>query len=319
MNDLAYEGLREKAAKVELGRAPPTRCHECRFRKNVLQRAVVNSAPDAVPSIVHEVLRSPGQSLDRETRAFMEPRFGHDFSRVRVHTDSKASESERAVNALAYTVGHDVVFGQGQFAPATISGKHLIAHELTHVAQKGNNEHSPEMLRIGRANSQLEADADRHSASLGAGFIGAPMIETGQKGSLLQRAGAAPIVAAAAGGFLLGFGAAFAADYLSMTRARAERYARDLDKLYPGWLSSLPNCPCTIPDGVGDRANWVRDSNPDLGTYHPGAAHSFRSTSGATGGSRHGQQCTYDSAGRLINSRSCCRHARCIFAKLGIS
>lgn len=85
---------------------------------------------------MHEVLHSPGQPLDAETRAFFEPRFGHDFSRVRVHTDVKAAESARAVNALAYTVEHDVVFGAGQYAPHAVVGKRLLAHELAHVFQQ---------------------------------------------------------------------------------------------------------------------------------------------------------------------------------------
>ena len=103
----------------------------------LFQRAEVNPSPaHAVPSIVHEVVRSPGQPLDDATRSFMEPHFGHDFSRVRVHTDSKATESARAVNALAYTVGHDVVFGCGQYAPRLPAGEQLLAHELTHVVQQ---------------------------------------------------------------------------------------------------------------------------------------------------------------------------------------
>ena len=79
----------------------------------MLQRAAVNNSPThEVPPIVHEVLRSPGQPLDAATHAFMAPRFGHDFSSVRVHTDAKAVESARAVNALAYTVGaRHCVFG----------------------------------------------------------------------------------------------------------------------------------------------------------------------------------------------------------------
>ncbi len=87
-------------------------CEECRKkREGMIQRAAVSSAPvNAVPPIVHDVLSSPGQPLDAEARAFMEPRFGHDFSQVRVHTDAKATESARAVNALAYTVGRDVVW-----------------------------------------------------------------------------------------------------------------------------------------------------------------------------------------------------------------
>jgi hypothetical protein len=119
-------------------------CSECQQkrleRKGALQRTAVNSAPsNGVPPIVHDVLNSSGQPLDAGTRAFMEPRFGHDFSRVRVHTDARAVESAHAVNALAYTVGRDVVFGAGQYAPGTMEGKRLMAHELTHVVQQGNS------------------------------------------------------------------------------------------------------------------------------------------------------------------------------------
>jgi hypothetical protein len=89
-----------------------------------------------VPSIVHEVLASPGQPLDATTRGFMEPRFGHDFAHVRVHADAKAAESARAVNALAYTAGHDVVFGAGQYKPNTSAGRQLVAHELSHTIQQ---------------------------------------------------------------------------------------------------------------------------------------------------------------------------------------
>src|SRR5713226_466146 len=82
------------------------KCEECKGKQDLLQRHSAGSmAPKGVPSIVHDVLRSPGQPLDRETRAFMEPRFGQDFSAVRVHTDANAVESAHAVNALAYTVG----------------------------------------------------------------------------------------------------------------------------------------------------------------------------------------------------------------------
>lgn len=86
--------------------------------------------------LVHDVVRSPGQPLDRSTRGFMESRFGEDFSKVRVHTDAKAGRSANSVNALAYTVGSNVVFGPGQFAPQTSVGKSLLAHELAHVVQQ---------------------------------------------------------------------------------------------------------------------------------------------------------------------------------------
>lgn len=104
------------------------------------QISVVASSPASsgmtAPPIVHEVLRSPGQPLDAATRAFFEPRFGHDFSGVRVHADQKAAESAKLVGAQAYTVGQQVVVGAGQYAPGTAQGARLIAHELAHVAQQ---------------------------------------------------------------------------------------------------------------------------------------------------------------------------------------
>jgi hypothetical protein len=91
----------------------------------------------SVPAIVDEVLRLPGESLDPQTRANMEPRFGYDFSKVRVHTNEWAAESAQAVNALAYTVGDDIVFGVGQYSPGSSRGQRLLAHELVHVVQQG--------------------------------------------------------------------------------------------------------------------------------------------------------------------------------------
>lgn len=91
--------------------------------------------------VVHEALRSAGQSMDSDTQSFFERRFGHDFSQVRVHTDARAIESARAVNAQAYTVGSHVVFGEGQYAPETRQGRQLLAHELTHVIQQQSAAH----------------------------------------------------------------------------------------------------------------------------------------------------------------------------------
>ena len=150
-------------------------CEECKKnRQATLQRAKTNAAlMSAAPPIVHEVLRSPGQPLDVATRSCMEPRFGHDFSNVRVHADAKAAESARAVNALAYTVGRDVVFGTGQFSPASTAGRKLIAHELTHVVQQQQGASAtsiPDELQIGSPSdaSELEAaTAPDKLASLG--------------------------------------------------------------------------------------------------------------------------------------------------------
>lgn len=106
----------------------------------VLQRAPANTDPAGrVPPIVREVLGSPGQPLDAATRAHMEPRFGHDFSRVRIHTDARAAESAQVVNALAYTIGPNIAFGKGRYMPSTVHGQKLLAHELTHVVQQMNS------------------------------------------------------------------------------------------------------------------------------------------------------------------------------------
>jgi hypothetical protein len=82
------------------------------------------------PPVVHQVLSAPGHPLDPSTRSFMEPRFGHDLGHIRIHTDRKAAESARAVQSKAYTVGNQVVFGEGEYAPRTFAGQRLLAHEL---------------------------------------------------------------------------------------------------------------------------------------------------------------------------------------------
>ncbi|MGZ5441117.1 MAG: eCIS core domain-containing protein [Thermoanaerobaculia bacterium] len=116
------------------------RLHHLPFRP-VQTRPMAASGlpPTAAPPIVHAVLASAGQALDRSTRTFMELRFGHDFSRVRVHSGPVAEQSARELNAHAYTVGHDLVFGAGRFAPETHEGRNLIAHELTHVVQQSGS------------------------------------------------------------------------------------------------------------------------------------------------------------------------------------
>jgi hypothetical protein len=115
-------------------------CADCQ-EEEALQRKeapgiAVTGAGDAAPPIVVDVLRSPGEALGPAVRQFMEQRFGRSFEDVRVHTDSKAAASASAVNAAAYTVGHDIVFATGRYAPGTASGGRLLAHELTHVVQQ---------------------------------------------------------------------------------------------------------------------------------------------------------------------------------------
>ncbi len=128
----------------------------------ILQRQATRQVESGIaPPIVHEVLRSSGRPLDNETRAFMEPRFGHDFSRVRVHTDDKAAESARAVNARAYTVGQHVVMRQEACVPTTEAGQQLLAHELVHVVQQQGRSQLQAKLRVGSAGDVYEQEADR--------------------------------------------------------------------------------------------------------------------------------------------------------------
>jgi hypothetical protein len=143
-------------------------CEECQGSSLLQRRAI--SQRTAVPPIVHEVLRSPGQPLDPATRAFMEPRFGHDFSQVKIHADVKAAKSAHTLHAAAYTVGRDIVFGVGQFALHTGEGRKLLAHELTHVVQQKEVVPSAYLsatsLAMGSTNDPLEREAVIHAERL---------------------------------------------------------------------------------------------------------------------------------------------------------
>jgi hypothetical protein len=120
-----------------------------------------------MPAIVRETLASPGLPLDASTRAFMEPLFGHDFSKVRVHTDARAADSAQAVDALAYTAGGSIVFNAGRFSPASSDGRRLLAHELTHVVQQGDRPKSlPADLQVGSPDDRVEVQADRTAAGI---------------------------------------------------------------------------------------------------------------------------------------------------------
>jgi peptidoglycan/xylan/chitin deacetylase (PgdA/CDA1 family) len=137
-------------------------CEECKKKREAaqLQRSAIAPAPDFAPPIVYDVLRSAGQPLDAQTRAFMEPHFGHDFSQVRVHTDPQAAQSAQAVNALAYTVGDHVAFGAGEFQPSTNAGRELLAHELTHVVQQdASSSASDQPIRVGPVADRYEQQA----------------------------------------------------------------------------------------------------------------------------------------------------------------
>jgi outer membrane protein OmpA-like peptidoglycan-associated protein len=138
--------LRATSAKVSVTRSAPQvsrKCAGCEKEDEERQKVQLKPATssraqnDAAPGIVRDVLQSPGRPLDAPTRTYFERRFGHDFSNVRVHTDSRATASAAAIGASAYTYGSNIVFGAGRYEPGTSAGRRLLAHELTHVIQQG--------------------------------------------------------------------------------------------------------------------------------------------------------------------------------------
>jgi hypothetical protein len=112
----------------------------------------------APPGVGH-VLASPGVPLEPATRQKMEQRFGHDFSRVRVHSDDASAQSARLIDARAYTSGHHIVFGAGRFSPDTLAGQSLLAHELTHVVQQTREARDPQIGLIQRDDQHKIDDA----------------------------------------------------------------------------------------------------------------------------------------------------------------
>lgn len=137
----AYEQEADRIADLVMRTSLPNDrsekdCEQMGCEEMIHRRENSSKTQLRVPGVVHEVLGSPGQPLDTETRAFMEPRFGQDFSHVRIHTGPKASQSARSIHAHAYTLGKDIVFGEGKYSPDTSNGRHLLAHELTHVVQQ---------------------------------------------------------------------------------------------------------------------------------------------------------------------------------------
>lgn len=157
------------------------------------------------PPSVYAVLNSPGQPLDSATRAFFEPRFGHDFSRVRVHVHDRAEQSARDVDANAYAVGHHIVFGAGRYSPETANGRRLLAHELTHVLQQGT--------ATGGVTANPSLNIQRQGAKAG---TKPPVTETEGCNPSLQR------------------------DLKTMHQPAHEHVERAIASLDPGWKSMTP-------------------------------------------------------------------------------
>ncbi|MEA2535031.1 MAG: hypothetical protein QOJ93_2842 [Actinomycetota bacterium] len=178
-----------------------------------LQRAAGNDSVTSLlgadheeePSPVRDVIGSAsGQPLDRPTRQFMEGRMGQDFGDVRVHTDASASDSARSVNAQAYTVGNDIVFQNGTYAPDSDAGRHVLAHELTHVVQQrsGPVDGTPAAggIKISHPADSFEQAAERNASEVMSQTPPPPVAEAPAMATTpVQRTGEAPAQPAAVG------------------------------------------------------------------------------------------------------------------------
>ena len=171
---------------------PTGECEECRKKREAgtprrapSQPSTFNTQHSEIPPIVHEVLSSPGRPLDSETRAFIEPRFGYNFSQVRVHTDARAVNSARSVNASAYTVGSNIVFAADQYEPGATTGMKLLAHELTHVLQQRGHVSGAD-LKFGPSGDTFERKADSTASAVINDLRPRP-IRPSHGGAVLQR------------------------------------------------------------------------------------------------------------------------------------
>jgi hypothetical protein len=144
---------------------------------NALDETEAQGAAPFIGNMVNDALNSGGHGLDAETLAFMESGFGWDFSQVRVHTDSSAAESAEAVNAKAYTVGQDIVFGEGEYSPGSSEGLRLLAHELTHVTQQQGMPAVGGDLTISEPSDQPEHEAEQTASDVMSAQEGQPSAE----------------------------------------------------------------------------------------------------------------------------------------------
>lgn len=168
-----------------------------------LQRAAGNAAVSSLlggetdqESPVKDVIRSSGAPLDRDTRSLMETRLGHDFSDVRVHTDSAAAASAKSVQAQAYTVDNHVVFGEGRYNAGSPETTRTLAHELTHVVQQRNGpvDGTPAAggIKVSDPSDRFEREAERSADQVMSGGLdhtGAQADQAGHDHSVQRQEG----------------------------------------------------------------------------------------------------------------------------------
>jgi hypothetical protein len=236
-------------------------CAKCQAQREGEQ------GPTEVPERVPQVLSEPGAPLDAAVRRDMEARFGHDFSRVRVHTDARAADSARDVQALAYTVGDHIVFGREQYAPQGAPGRRLLAHELAHVVQQqgsgaaGAGAGMParaSALEVEASDSPAEREADAMAdAVTGAGRLAVPVAKlsapSGGALARLQR-DVAPAPAAA------GAGVSCTCDAKTQVAYDAEtyKYIRSIASLITSISSAQGVSAVAVAGAIADEYNTRR-------------------------------------------------------------
>ncbi|HEV2830337.1 MAG TPA: DUF4157 domain-containing protein [Hanamia sp.] len=176
---MADKVMRMEQPGIQLKPLPITsvqrKCAHCEEEEKKMQRKKMNDSETAADNNLESYignLSNTGQSLPNEVRNFYEPRFGYDFSNVKVHTDTVAAKSAQSINALAYTSGDNIVFNSNQYSPNTDTGKRLLGHELTHVVQQGNGINKKSIQRLVRSSlvtcaaGQNPFGADRRASAL---------------------------------------------------------------------------------------------------------------------------------------------------------
>ena len=146
------------------------KCSECEEREKVQRRPMANfiqkkgtpggtMASEGVSQKIN-ASRGQGNAMAKPTQSFMESRFGADFSNINIHTGSEAAQMSQELGAKAFTVGNDIYFNQGQYNPDTNSGKHLLAHELTHTLQQGGGADIPATIQRDAPQEETETEQE---------------------------------------------------------------------------------------------------------------------------------------------------------------
>jgi len=159
------------------------KCADCEQEENVQRKPITpfiqkketgsgGSASAAVSSGI-QATKGGGSPLQDTTKSFMESRFGADFSDVRVHTGAYAAELSSELQAQAFTVGNDIYFNSGRYAPESGGGQHLLAHELTHTLQQGSSQGIQRMIEV---NSGVQLDTMGYNIKKSNNYYSAPAV-----------------------------------------------------------------------------------------------------------------------------------------------